>query len=116
MDRSDKEFLIVFSLFFSALGVLFSPYWLSGLVAIIILARRPLMIIPFYKCWMSLGLLLAKVTGPVIIRLLYYVILSPCFLIKLFGALEYGRGAGFIAPDNRSSYIDETNFNNTRGF
>ena len=41
---------------------------------------------PFYQAWMWLGKLLGKITSPIILFILYFLVLCPtAFLMKLFG-------------------------------
>lgn len=75
---------VLFGLFFPWLLERPWPRWpwilfgvLGGMALIAPLALRPV-----YKAWMQLGLLLNKVTTPLILGLVFYLVISPIGLVR----------------------------------
>jgi hypothetical protein len=65
-----------------------TPLVLGGLGAALVLAGGllPGRLAPVHRAWMQLALLLSKVTTPVFMGLIYFVVLTPTgLLIRLFG-------------------------------
>ncbi|MCX2972001.1 sxtJ [Halieaceae bacterium IMCC8485] len=79
--------VILFGLFFPWLLALRFPVWpwlfLLGLG--LWGALVPMTLRPFYRIWMKFGLLLSKVTTPLILGVVYYGVITPTGLIaRLF--------------------------------
>ncbi len=90
IEELDAKGLRNFGLSFGAIvaalfGVLFPwlldlayPRWPWSLVA-------PLTLRPFYRLWMWLGIVLSKITTPVILGVVYFLVITPTGLIaRLF--------------------------------
>jgi hypothetical protein len=86
---SDRAFGIVFTVLFLAIGLwpLIDSadlrIW-SLVVAAVILAIsliRPILLAPFNRAWMKFGLLLHKITNPVIMGLIFFLAVTPTALI-----------------------------------
>lgn len=79
---------VLFGLFFPWLLERAFPLWpwvifgVLGAWALVV----PLTLRPLYRGWMRLGLLLSKITTPVIMGLVFYVVITPFALVlKLTG-------------------------------
>jgi hypothetical protein len=62
--------------------------WLGGLGGLLVAAGLliPAQLGPVYKAWMGLALLLSKVTTPIFMGIVYYVVLTPIGLVmRLLG-------------------------------
>ena len=93
---------VLFGLFFPWLLERSSPAWpwvvfgLLGLWALL----APLSLRPVYRMWMRFGLLMSKITTPIIMGLVFYVVITPFALIlKLTGKDAMRREF-----DNRDTY------------
>jgi len=65
-----------------------APLVMGGLGGLLVLAGAvlPGRLTPAYRAWMQLALLLSKVTTPIFMGLIYFVVLTPTgLLIRLFG-------------------------------
>jgi len=65
-----------------------APFVLASLGGVLVLAGAvlPGQLAPVYRAWMQLALLLSKVTTPIFMGLVYFVVLTPTgLLIRLFG-------------------------------
>ena len=63
------------------------PWILAGvLVAVGLVA--PLALKPVYKSWMRFGLLLSRITTPIIMGLVFYLIITPIGLIRRMFATD----------------------------
>ena len=86
---SDRAFGFVFTVLFAVIGLW--PLINSGdvrlwslIVAAVILATaliRPTLLAPFNRAWMKFGLLLHKITNPVIMGLIFFLTVTPTALI-----------------------------------
>ena len=77
-------FVILFGVFLPWLFDASTPFWpfiLAGLLAISGLIV-PDMLRPVYRAWMRLGMLLSKVTTPIIMAVVYYLLIVPTGLIR----------------------------------
>ena len=74
---------VLFGLFFPWLLEVSLPLWpwalWAGFAAWGLLAPRSLR--PFYRLWMRFGILLSKVTTPIILGIVYYLVITPTGLI-----------------------------------
>jgi len=74
---------ILFGLFFPWLLELAYPRWpwllWMGITVWSLVA--PLTLRPFYRLWMCLGIVLSKITTPVILGVVYFLIITPTGLI-----------------------------------
>ncbi|MGE3595700.1 MAG: SxtJ family membrane protein [Dehalococcoidia bacterium] len=73
----------------------------SGLAVVLILAGAiiPGKLGPVYKAWMGLALLISKVTTPIFLGIVYFVVITPIgFAMRLFGwnPLRHGSGSGSV--------------------
>lgn len=60
------------------------PYWpwvVAGVLALWALAA-PVSLRPAYRAWMRLALLLSRITTPVIMALVYFLVITPVALIQ----------------------------------
>jgi len=55
--------------------------WIIGLIFILFSIIAPLKLDTFYRCWMRLGFVLNKITRPVILGILFFIIFFPVALI-----------------------------------
>ena len=86
---SDRSFGIVFTILFVVIGLW--PLWSDGdvrnwslVLAAFILAItlvRPVLLAPFNRVWMRFGLLLHKITNPIIMGLIFFLAVTPTALI-----------------------------------
>ncbi len=86
---SDRAFGIVFTVLFAVIGLW--PLIHGGevriwslVLAVVILAValiRPSLLAPFNQAWMKFGLLLHKITNPVIMGLIFFLTVTPTALI-----------------------------------
>lgn len=86
---SDRAFGIVFTVLFLAIGLwplidgAEAQIW-SLVVASLILATalvRPALLAPFNLAWMKFGILLHKITNPIIMGLIFFLAVTPTALI-----------------------------------
>lgn len=110
-SSSDRVFGLVFTAFFAVVALL--PLWsgrgprvwaavLSGLFFLLALAI-PKVLAPLNRAWTLLGMLLHKVTSPIILGILFYLVFTP------FGWVLRRTGKDFLrlttAPDAGSYWI-----------
>ena len=55
--------------------------WVIGVVLIIWGAIMPVTLRPIYHIWMRFGLIMSKITTPLILGILFYLVLTPVGLI-----------------------------------
>ena len=55
--------------------------WVAGVVLIIWGAIMPVTLRPIYHAWMRFGLIMSKITTPLILGILFYVVLTPVGLM-----------------------------------
>jgi hypothetical protein len=104
---SDRVFGLVFTAFFALVSLL--PLWsgrpmrawallLSAAFLIVALAR-PVLLAPLNAVWTRLGLLLHRITNPIVLGALFYLVFTPfALLMRLFG-----RDALRLRPDPRAA-------------
>ncbi len=86
---SDRAFGIVFTVLFAVIGLLplFSGgnarIWSLAVGALILAVAliRPALLAPFNRAWMKFGLLLHKITNPIIMGLIFFLAVTPTGLI-----------------------------------
>lgn len=69
-------------------GHTIAPFVMGGIGALLVLGAvvLPGRLAPIHRAWMRLALLLSKVTTPIFMGLVYFVVLTPTgLLIRLFG-------------------------------
>jgi hypothetical protein len=74
---------VLFGLFFPWVFERPSPRWpwiIAGVLAVLGLVV-PLALRPVYKWWMKFGLLMSKVTTPIIMGAVFYIVLTPMGLV-----------------------------------
>lgn len=74
---------VIFGLFFPWLLERPSPRWpwiIAGVLAAMGLVV-PMALRPVYKWWMKFGLLMSKVTTPIIMGAVFYIVLTPMGLV-----------------------------------
>lgn len=93
-NSSDRTFGLVFAAFFAALALV--PMLLHrapriwalpiGAAFLLLAIVRPVLLAPLNKLWARLGLLLNRITNPVIMVILFYVAVTPiAFLMRMAG-------------------------------
>lgn len=89
-----KKFGITFSIIFLLLGIILyfnnsQLYLYSIITGLLFLSTSiifPKALIPFYKTWMTLAIILGIITTNIILILLFYLVLTPIgLIIKLSG-------------------------------
>ncbi len=103
---SDRSFGYVFAAVFALAGLwpllsgrpLRSWALAAGAIIGIVTLSYPALLHPANRLWMKLGLLLGKITNPIITALLFYLVFTPMgFLMRRFGKdplrLAYDRDA-----------------------
>ncbi len=86
---SDRAFGIVFTVLFAVIGLWPLIHggevriWSLVLAAVILAVAliRPSLLAPFNRAWMKFGLLLHKITNPVIMGLIFFLAVTPTALI-----------------------------------
>ena len=84
-SSSDRAFGVVMVVVFVIIGLWplpsgESPHWWALLVAAVICGvavARPALLAPFNRLWFKFGLLLNRVTSPLIMGLLFYGVITP---------------------------------------
>ena len=97
-----RKFALTLTAAFGVLAAVFwwrgreTPMWVAGGVAGIMLLLGlviPGRLGPFHRAWMRLALLISKVTTPVFMGVVYYLVLTPAGLLsKAFGRNPLVRG------------------------
>jgi hypothetical protein len=91
---SDRSFGWVFTVAFSIIGawpILFgrpARLWSLGIAAVILVLTllRPALLHPANRAWMKFGLLLGRVTNPIVTALLFFLVFTPMgVLMRLLG-------------------------------
>ena len=80
-------FLLVGALFWRR-GHIAASYAALTLGALLVLAglAAPTRLGPVYRAWMALALVISKVTTPIFMSAIWYLVLTPAgFLVRLFG-------------------------------
>ena len=87
---SDRGFGFVFTAVFTIIGLWpllggSTPYWwalgVSALFLLVSLAR-PRLLAPLNRIWMRFGLLLHKITNPIIMGFLFFFLITPFGLVR----------------------------------
>jgi hypothetical protein len=86
---SDRSFGFVFTIVFGLVGLwplvqLKEPHWSLLYLAVITLSLasfRPVLLAPFNIVWTKFGLLLHKVSNPLIMGVIYFFVVTPTGLI-----------------------------------
>jgi len=76
----------LFGLFFPWLLALGTPLWPWVLCAVLVLWAliAPMSLRPVYKVWMRFGLLMSRVTTPLILGIVFYLLITPvAFVLSL---------------------------------
>lgn len=75
--------IALFGIFFPWFLQVSLPWWpwVIGLIFILYSIIAPLKLDTFYRCWMRLGLILNKISSPVILGILFFIIFFPVALI-----------------------------------
>jgi len=109
---SDRAFGVVFTILFLVIGLApligSSPVriWSLILAAVIlsIALIRPVLLAPFNRAWMKFGLLLHKITNPIIMGLIFFLAVTPTALImRALGKDPLRRK---LDPSAKSYWID----------
>ncbi len=78
---------VIFGLFFPwllELGLVWWPWILFGVLSLMALAV-PMTLQPVYRIWMRFGLMMSKITTPIIMGAVFYLIITPTGLVmKVF--------------------------------
>lgn len=85
-DRKQVFYLLQLALAFVFFGFIFHrSLWFLGLLVIFVLPFRKLRSL-FIKFWDTFGIFISKLTHPVFLGMLYFIILTPiAFIWRLFG-------------------------------
>ncbi|PJI41038.1 SxtJ family membrane protein [Ferrovibrio sp.] len=111
---SDRSFGLVFAGFFMILAALgwwrdsTSWIWLAGVAVIFAFVALvwPALLAPLNRLWMKFGLLLFRVTNPLILGLLFYGVITPMgWFMRLAGKDPMRR---CFEPDSASYWIGRT--------
>lgn len=96
LDRKGlRKFALTFGAMVVALFGLFFPWvlrsdfplwpWFLWLLLAAWGVAAPMTLRPFYRAWMKFGLLLSRITTPLVLGIVYYVVITPTGLIaRLF--------------------------------
>lgn len=87
---SDRGFGFVFAAVFTIIGLWpllggSTPYWWAlGVSALFLLASlaRPALLAPLNRLWTRFGLLLHKITNPIIMGFLFFFLITPFGLVR----------------------------------
>lgn len=61
------------------------PWYVSGVFAILAVLL-PILLKPVYYIWMFFGLMMSKITTPLLMGLVFYIVIFPIgFVMRLFG-------------------------------
>jgi hypothetical protein len=92
---SDRAFGLVFASFFAILAIIklffgaahWAAAWAAGAVVFLIVALTlPRLLAPFNRVWMKIGLLLHRITNPIVLGLMFFGVFTPFGVImRLFG-------------------------------
>ena len=91
---SNRSFGIVFSIFFSLVGIYLllnnSPvyYWsfLISLIFLILGLLNSKILGPLNQVWFKFGILLGKVVSPIVMGIIFFLVITPiAILLKIFG-------------------------------
>ena len=91
---SNRSFGIVFSIFFSLVGIYLllnnSPvyYWsfLISLIFLILGLLNSKILGPLNQIWFKFGILLGKVVSPIVMGIIFFLVITPiAILLKIFG-------------------------------
>ncbi len=116
LDRKGlRNFGVTFGAVIAVLFGLFLPWlfdigfplwpWLAGLVFALWGVAAPLTLRPFYRSWMTFGLLLSRITTPLVLGIVYYLVITPTGLVaRLFRDDPLQRDS----KDSRDSFRTES--------
>lgn len=94
---------VIFGLFFPwllELGLVWWPWVLFAVLALMALTA-PMMLQPVYRVWMRFGLKMSKITTPIIMGAVFFLVITPTALVmKVFSRDPLHRKLS----DNASSY------------
>lgn len=79
---------VLFGLFFPWLLERSTPYWAWVLAGVLIVwgLVAPATLRPVYRVWMRFGLLMSRITTPLVLGIVFFLIITPVGLIRnLFG-------------------------------
>lgn len=122
---SDKKFGLFFSLIFICLGIYFNVkklllisyfFIIAASIFLLLALISPTKLRPLNKSWAILGLILGKISNPIILGTLFYGVITPfSILMKCFGRdnlfLKNKKKCSFwVKRQKQSSKI--TNFEN----
>ena len=91
---SDRTFGLVFAVAFSALGLWptisggYIRWWAISIAALFLIASlfKPKLLFPLNQLWTKFGLLLHKITNPIIMGFIFFFVVTPIGLImRLMG-------------------------------
>ena len=89
LGSSDRSFGVVVTILFGVVGLYpllggRAPRWWSLAAAAAVLAAallEPRWLAPFHRVWFRLGLLLHRITSPVVMAVIYFAVVTPTGLI-----------------------------------
>ena len=93
LDRAGlREFALVTGSVIAGLFGLFLPWvfglawpiwpWILAAILVIVGLAAPMALRPVYKVWMQFGLHLSKITTPIIMALVFFLVVTPTGLIR----------------------------------
>lgn len=94
VSPSDRSFGLIFAAVFAFLGAIPllrgkpARLWCLGVSAIFLLLALtvPTILAPLNRLWMRVGLLISKITNPIIASLMFFVVFTPvALLLRLLG-------------------------------
>lgn len=108
LDRKGlREFALVTSGIVAVLFGLFFPWafefkwplwpWILGGVLSVVGLIAPMALQPVYKTWMRIGLLLNKITTPIIMGIVFYLLVTPMGILR-----------SVFAPDPMARKLDSS--------
>ncbi len=111
---NDRTFGLLVAVFFAALVLVPMLFhrapriWALPIAAVFLLVAitRPVLLAPLNKLWARLGLLLNRITNPVIMVILFYVAVTPiAFLMRIAGKDQLSLK---WEPEARSYWVPRT--------
>ena len=90
---------VLFGLFFPWLLERATPLWPWALCGILLVwaLLAPASLRPVYRVWMRFGLLMSRVTTPIILSLVFFVVLTPIALVR-----------GLLGRDSMARKLDDS--------
>lgn len=103
--------IALFGIFFPMFLEVSLPWWpwVIGLIFMLCAIIAPLKLDPLYRCWMRVGFILNKISSPIILGLIFFIIFFPVALImklirrdSMARTIDHSAGTYRIASRPRS--------------